>query len=290
MAQATRLLGAPIAARLRESVSRQAAELAARGAAPCLAVVLASDDPASLSYAETKRRAAEKLGITMRICQFDPTRGQIAFEDMLGALNADVAVHGILIELPLAQGLDADAALALIDPHKDVDGLTPANMGLIASGREAAALVSATPLACISLAESVTAIAGRQAVVVGRGRTVGRTLAAMLINRDATVTVCHSRTVDLAETVRRADLVFCAVGKAGLIGAPHLRQGQVVIDAGTSMAGDQLAGDLDAAAADGVVAAFSPVPGGVGPVTTATLFANLLRAIEMQGRAGLDPR
>ncbi|MEE8270436.1 MAG: bifunctional 5,10-methylenetetrahydrofolate dehydrogenase/5,10-methenyltetrahydrofolate cyclohydrolase, partial [Alphaproteobacteria bacterium] len=172
-----------------------------------------------------------------------------------------------------------------------VDGLTPVNLGLIAAGNEAAAIAPATPLACIRLAESAAPLAGRRAVVVGRGRSVGRALIAMLINRDATVTVCHTKTPDLAAAIAPCDFVFVAAGRPGLITAAHLASGQIVIDAGINVVddgagGQRIVGDV---AADGVAAkaaALSPVPGGVGPLTTTLVFHNLLRAIELQGRVG----
>jgi len=279
---ATPIPGRPLAEALRERIR---ARVAAAPVRPTLAVVAASGDPAVAKYAEAKGRSADKLGIALNLAIVDPDAGQEALEHRISVLSADPEVHGILLELPVDPSLDAEAAIARIDPLKDVDGLTPVNLGLIAAGREADALAPATPLACIALAESVTPIAGKRAVVVGRGRSVGRALAPMLVNRHATVTVCHTRTPDLAEAIAPADLVFVAAGRPGLIGPAHLRPGQVVIDAGINLVGDRIVGDVDPAATE-VVAALTPVPGGVGPVTSTQIFDTLLRAMDLRAARG----
>ncbi|MEQ8965825.1 MAG: bifunctional 5,10-methylenetetrahydrofolate dehydrogenase/5,10-methenyltetrahydrofolate cyclohydrolase [Azospirillaceae bacterium] len=279
---ATPILGKPLAEAVRERVRERVAAVAVR---PTLAVVVASTDPAVAKYAEAKGRGAEKLGIALEIAIVEPEAGQGALEDRIDALSADPDIHGILLELPVDKRLDAESAIRRIDPAKDVDGLTPINLGLIAAGREADALAPATPLACLALAESVTPIAGKRAVVIGRGRSVGRALAPMLVNRDATVTICHTKTPDLAEAIAPAELVFVAAGKAGLIGPAHLKPGQVVIDAGINVIDGGIVGDVDPAAG-GVVAALTPVPGGVGPLTSALIFDTLMRALDLQGSGG----
>lgn len=286
MAEASLLRGMPLAEPLRAEIGSETERLKAAGIEPLLVVIVASDDPAVAAYAETKTRLAERLGITIALRRFDPARGQAALEAEIAALSGERRVHGLLLELPLAAGLDAEAAIARIDPHKDVDGLTPVNLGLIAAGREAGAIAPATPLACIRLAESVTALAGKRATVIGRGRSVGRGLIPMLINRDVTVTVCHSRTSDLAAAIAPAELVFTAAGRPGLITGALIRPGQIVIDAGTSVRDGKVVGDVDAASVLPVAAALTPVPGGVGPLTTTLVFHNLLRAIALQRRAG----
>jgi methylenetetrahydrofolate dehydrogenase (NADP+)/methenyltetrahydrofolate cyclohydrolase len=194
------------------------------------------------------------------------------------ALSADVTVDGILLELPLAPGLDADAALDEIAPGKDIDGLTPWNLGLVSAGREEDALTSATAQACVLLAETQGALAGKRVGLIGRGRTVGRPLMGMLINRHATVTVCHTRTRDLKAAIADCDIVMVAIGKARQITGGQLRPGQVVIDAGINYLDGKLVGDVDAASVEGVAAALTPVPGGVGPLTSALIFQNLIRA------------
>jgi methylenetetrahydrofolate dehydrogenase (NADP+)/methenyltetrahydrofolate cyclohydrolase len=282
------LRGKPLAEAERAAIADRAATLSAAGRTPRLAVVVASDDPAVAKYAEAKGRSAAKLGIALDLIAFDPAEGQQALEARLAALSADPSVHGLLLELPIAKGLDAEAAIARIDPKKDVDGLTAANLGLIAAGREADAIAPATPLACIRLAEAATPLAGKRVAVVGRGRSVGRALIPMLINRDATVTVCHTKTPSLAEAIAPAEVVFVAAGRARLVGPDMLKPGQVVVDAGINVEGDGVVGDVDPAAAE-VVAALTPVPGGVGPLTATLIFANLMRAIDLQDRAGAAP-
>ncbi len=211
MAEAAALLGKPIAERIRSRILAETPP----GLRPCLAVVVASDDAAVARYAAAKQRTADALGLGFRVEAVDPAGGQAALDARIAALSADPGVHGILLELPLAAGLDVEIAIRQLDPLKDVDGLTPYNLGLIAAGREADALLPATPAACIRLAETAADLKGARAVVVGRGRAVGRALAPMLVNRDATVTVCHSRTRDLAAAVAAADIVFVAAGRPG---------------------------------------------------------------------------
>lgn len=282
MAEAAALLGKPIADRIRSAILEQQS----RDFRPCLAVVVASDDAAVARYAAAKQRSADALGLGLRVETIDPVAGQAGVDARIAALSADPGVHGILLELPLAPGLDAEAAIRHLDPLKDVDGLTPQNLGLIAAGREADALLPATPDACIRLAETAADLSGARAVVIGRGRTVGRALAPMLVNRDATVTICHSRTSDLAGAVAAADIVFVAAGRPGLVTGAMVRPGQVVVDAGISVVGGRVTGDVEAASVRLVVAALTPVPGGVGPLTATLVFANLLRAVTLLRRAG----
>ena len=282
------LRGGPIAEGLRAEIAAGVARLADAGIIPRLAVLIASSDPANSSYAQAKARTAAKLGIELLVVEIDPTRGQTAFEDRVAALSADPAVHGIVVDLPVDDRLSADPAIARLERLKDVDGLTADNLGLLSIGRESDALCPATPLGCIRLAETVGPLDGRRVTVVGRGRTVGRGLVPMLINRNATVTVCHSRTADLAAATRGAEVLFIAAGRPGLIGTDHVAAGQVVVDAGISMVDGRMVGDVDAAAvaalpAEQAVAWLTPVPGGVGPVTSTVIFANLLRAMTLQG-------
>lgn len=281
MADAQLLRGAPIAEAVRARIVEEIGGLAADGVHPRMAVVVASDDPATLSYAEAKAKTATKLGLALDVVHVDPAQGQEALEGAIARLDGDPLVHGILLDLPVARGLDAEAAIGRIGRLKDVDGLTAGNLGLIALGRESEAIVPATPAACIRLAEEAGPIAGRRVTVVGRGRSVGRALIPMLINRDATVTVCHSRTPDLAAAIAPADIVFVAAGRAGLITRSHIRPGQVVVDAGINMVDGRLTGDVAADVAE-IAGAFTPVPGGVGPLTSSLIFANLTRAIALQ--------
>ncbi|MEM8916727.1 MAG: bifunctional 5,10-methylenetetrahydrofolate dehydrogenase/5,10-methenyltetrahydrofolate cyclohydrolase, partial [Pseudomonadota bacterium] len=222
------------------------------------------------------------------VIDIDPSLGQAALNAQIEALSADPATHGILLELPLAKSLDSESAIDCIAPLKDVDGLTVTNLGRVAAGAEDLALVSATPRACVALAETAGSLNGAAVAVVGRGRTVGRPLAAMLTNRNATVTVCHSRTPDLAAALAPADMVFTATGSPGLVNGDVLRQGQVVIDAGISVVDGGLVGDVDADSAAPLVRAMTPVPGGVGPLTSTLIFENVLRAMQLQGVVGED--
>jgi len=273
-----KLRGDTLAKALKQSVAEAAAELAAAGVPPKMAVILASEDPASVTYAEAKKKSAAALGIEVEIHNLGLGTTQAQLIETCRALSAAPAVHGILLELPLAPSLDADAALDQIAPAKDIDGLTPRNLGLISAGREAEALTSATAQACILLAETQGPLAGKRVALIGRGRTVGRPLMGMLINRHATLTICHTRTRDLKAALADCDIVIVAIGKARQITGAHLRPGQVVIDAGINYLDGKWAGDVDAASVEGIAAALTPVPGGVGPLTSALIFQNLIRA------------
>jgi methylenetetrahydrofolate dehydrogenase (NADP+)/methenyltetrahydrofolate cyclohydrolase len=273
-----KLRGDVLAKSVKQAVLEAAGELTAAGAPPKMAVILASEDPASVTYAEAKKKTAATLGIEVEIHNLGTGSTQARLLEACRALSADVTVDGILLELPLAPGLNADAALDEIAPGKDIDGLTPWNLGLVSAGREEDALTSATAQACVLLAETQGALAGKRVGLIGRGRTVGRPLMGMLINRHATVTVCHTRTRDLKAAIADCDIVMVAIGKARQITGGQLRPGQVVIDAGINYLDGKLVGDVDAASVEGVAAALTPVPGGVGPLTSALIFQNLIRA------------
>ena len=282
MVDTIELRGGPLAKQVRAGVAADAAAWRARGVTPRMAAVIASEDPAVRSYAESKQRTATKLGIELDLVGVPPASGQDALEEVLADLSTRAGTHGVLLELPVSAGMDPDRAMAVIAPIRDVDGLTSANLGLVLARREHEAITPATPQACIELAESLGPVAGRLVGLVGRGRTVGRPMAAMLINRDATITVCHTKTPDLAASLAPCDIVMVAAGRAGLITGEHLRPGQVVIDAGINVVGDDLVGDVDRASVEGIASAITPVPGGVGPLTTAIVFRNLLRALALQ--------
>jgi len=280
--------GAPLAAELKASIAARAERLTAAGHQPVLVAVIGSSDGAVRSYAESKARAAAKLGIELRLVEMEDGTDQAALEHVLTGLSEDPAIHGIMLELPLDARFDENRAIACIDPAKDVDGLTPVNLGLIAAGREAEALAPATPLACIRLAETEGSLRGRPVVLIGRGRTVGRALIPMLVNRDATVTVCHTRTRDLAAAIAPAEIIFVAAGRPGLLTPDLVLPGQIVIDAGINPTETGIVGDADPAIAT-VVRAYTPVPGGVGPLTSTLIFDNLLRAMALQGLPGAAP-
>jgi len=270
--------GKAVAAKVRERVRSEVAEYAdANGRAPGLATVLIGDDPASQIYVHNKHKASEEVGIR----SFDhQLTVQTTEEELLGLierLNADQAVDGILVQLPLPEQIDPDAALAALDPRKDVDGLTPTNAGLLASG--ARGLVPCTPEGVMELLrhEGVE-LEGAEAVVVGRSNLVGRPVASLLLGANATVTTCHSRTRDLAGVCRRADVLVAAVGSPRLLGADAIKPGATVIDVGMNRTDDGLVGDVDFEAAREVAGAITPVPGGVGPMTIAMLLVNTLAA------------
>lgn len=254
----------------------------AKGVEPRIRVVVATDDAAVLSYVRSKVKQAGNLGIAMEVVELGPEKDQAAFEELIRESNADLSIHGVMVELPVRDGLDHDRVLSILDPKKDVDGLTTLNQGLIQQGREDEAISPATPQACIRLAETVGGLSGARVAVVGRGPTVGKPLAAMLINRSATVTVAHSRTADLAAAIAPCRFVFAATGRPGLLNAANVTADHVIVDAGIAYKDDKLVGDFDAAAAD-AVAAYTPVPGGVGRVTSALIFANLLKCMRLQG-------
>ena len=276
--------GKAVAARVRERVASGVAELSTRlGREPGLATVLTGDDPASEVYVRNKRTACEEAGMRSIHHGLGADTLQEDLVQLVDELNADPAVDGILVQLPLAEAIDQDAVVERIDVAKDVDGLTAASAGLLAQGRPG--LVPCTPAGIIELLrDSGTAIEGAEAVIVGRSILVGRPLSALLLNADATVTVCHSRTPDLAETCRRADILIAAVGSPRLVSGDWIKPGAAVIDVGINRTDAGLVGDVDFDAALEVAGAITPVPGGVGPMTIAMLLHNTLEAA--RARAG----
>jgi methylenetetrahydrofolate dehydrogenase (NADP+) / methenyltetrahydrofolate cyclohydrolase len=281
--------GKAIAARVRAQVAEDVAEFVSRnGHAPGLATVLVGEDPASAVYVGGKQRACAEIGMT----GFDrrlPERAsfeQVAEE--LQVLNADEAVSGILLQLPVPDHLDGTALTELIHPDKDVDGLTPINAGRLALGRPG--LRPCTPLGVIELlAQTGVALEGAETVVVGRSNLFGKPMAQLLLAENATVTICHSRTRELAAVCARADVLIAAAGRPRMVGAEFVKPGAVVIDVGQrrltpEQAGNKsgLVGDVDFAAVAEIASAITPVPGGVGPTTIAFLLRNTLLAAERQ--------
>jgi methylenetetrahydrofolate dehydrogenase (NADP+) / methenyltetrahydrofolate cyclohydrolase len=270
--------GKDAAARLRDSISAQVAELIVTGVAARLVIVAATADESAAWHVRSLSGAAARLGVGCDVMQLpvDAPAAQIA--STLIALSADSAVHGILLETPLPAGLRLAEIAAAIEPAKDVDGASPLSLGRLTAGLPSFA--PATAQAVIQLLDfHRIELAGRRAVVVGRSLVVGKPLAQLLLARDATVTVCHSRTPDLAAVTSQADVLVAAAGRSGLITAAHVRPGAVVVDVGTTATADgSLAGDVDAASVAAVACALSPVPGGVGPVTTAQLLLNTVMA------------
>ena len=278
--------GRAMAKSIRESVKAEILQLKESGIIPRMAAVLATDDPSAHSYAQTKQKMAANLGIQFDLVDLRISPTQKELESKISALANDVEVHGALLEFPLAADLDGQKALEFLPAHKDIDGLTSANLGLTMAGSESDAILSATAQACIELAEVEGSVKGKRIGLVGRGRTVGRPLAAMLINRQATVTVCNSQTKDLSEVLRDCAVVIVAIGKPLFITKDLLKSGQIVIDAGINVVGDSMVGDVDTDGAMGKVHRITPVPGGVGPLTTAIIFRNLLQAIKIQKSKG----
>jgi methylenetetrahydrofolate dehydrogenase (NADP+)/methenyltetrahydrofolate cyclohydrolase len=272
---ATLIDGKAVAAGLRTALAEWVAALPFR---PGLAVVLVGDDPASAVYVRNKDRAAASVGIAARTIRLPADTAQAALLAQVAALNADAAVDGILVQLPLPKHLDSRAIIAAIDPAKDVDGLHPVNAGRLADGDPA--LVPCTPLGVMKLlAAAGIGLRGARALVLGRSNLVGRPVAALLLNADATVTVAHSRTRDLPEECRRADVLIAAVGRPEMVRGEWLRPGAVVIDVGINRLDDgRLVGDVAFAEACAVASAITPVPGGVGPMTIACLLENTVQA------------
>jgi methylenetetrahydrofolate dehydrogenase (NADP+) / methenyltetrahydrofolate cyclohydrolase len=267
-------VSAAVRERVREEVSAYRVE--ARRV-PVLATVLVGSDPGSEIYVRNKRRACEEVGMESVHHGLDAATSEAELLDLVARLGADPEVDGILVQLPLPEQIDPEAVVAAIDPGKDVDGLTPVNAGLLAHGIPG--LVPCTPAGVMELLRhEEVELEGAEAVVVGRSRLVGVPVARLLLAADATVTVCHSRTRDLAGTCRRADVLVAAVGVPELIGAEAVKPGAVVIDVGINRLEDGLHGDVDYDAAAEVAAAITPVPGGVGPMTIAMLLVNTLQA------------
>jgi methylenetetrahydrofolate dehydrogenase (NADP+) / methenyltetrahydrofolate cyclohydrolase len=264
------LAGREAAAALR----RRTAEAVARAGAVVLAVVLATGDESAAWYVRSLATAAAKAGIGCGVTDLGPAGPAIQIAATLRALSADPAVHGIILQSPLPAGLRLAELAALIEPAKDVDGANPVSLGRLTAGL--AAFAPATAEAVLQLLDfHGVELAGRRAVVVGRSAVVGKPLAQLLLARDATVSICHSRTPDLAAVTLDADVLVVAAGRAGLITARHVRPGAVVVDVGTNPTADGgLVGDVDADSVAAVAGALSPVPGGVGPVTTAQLLLN----------------
>jgi methylenetetrahydrofolate dehydrogenase (NADP+)/methenyltetrahydrofolate cyclohydrolase len=275
---AIRIDGKAVAARLRGEVAAAASELRGRGVVPTLAVVLVGDDPASAVYVRSKTKAAREASVDVRDHKLPATTSQGDLLQLIDQLNRDPIVDGILVQLPLPAPLDADAVLRALDPAKDVDGLHPVSLGLLAQGKPG--FVPCTPSGSMRLLREVgTELSGARAVVIGRSLLVGKPIALLLANANATVTLCHSRTRDLADEVRRADIVVAAVGRPEMVRGEWIKPGAVVIDVGINRTAEgKLIGDVEFALAAERARAITPVPGGVGPMTIACLLENTVAA------------
>ena len=278
--------GMPIANKIREEIIVEVQKLQEAGITPKLAVVLVGDDEASVVYARSKEKVGDKLGIKVELTVKPENTPEDEILSLIDGLNADENVHGILVELPLPKHIGKEKVMARLAPQKDVDGVHPVNRGYLLGGQEHLALVPATPLACIELMERAgVSLRGKRVALVGRGDTVGRPLASLLIKRDATITVCHTKTVDIPAITKAAEIVVVAAGKAGLVNGDMLSPEQVVVDAGINAKEDGgITGDVDFATAEQVVKAITPVPGGVGSLTTTIIMNNLIKAVKLQGK------
>ncbi len=277
--------GKVLAAQRRARVAAGVAEFCARnGRAPGLEVVLVGDDPASAVYTRNKEKAVAEVGIRGVLHRLPDTTSEAWLVDFVASLNANPAIDGILVQLPLPRGIDVNRIIDAILPSKDVDGFHPMNAGMLSVGREG--LVPCTPRGCMALLDAHLEavgegldLGGKHAVVIGRSNIVGKPLGQLLLARNATVTMAHSRTRDLPAVCRTADILVAAVGRAAMVRADWLKPGAIVLDVGINRTADgKLCGDVDSEAAMAVAGALTPVPGGVGPMTIAMLLENTLLA------------
>lgn len=276
---------------IRAELTQEVAEFTqSSGVTPCLAAVLVGEDPASEVYVRSKRRACEKAGIESQLHRLPSEASEADLLGLIADLNADAAVSGILVQLPLPDQIDETRVLDAVHPLKDVDSFHPENVGLVAQGRPR--FLPCTPHGCVQiLHRSGIETSGKHAVIVGRSEIVGKPLASMLVQRsshlgasaaNATVTVCHSRTADLASITRQADILVAAIGRAKFITADMVKPGAVVVDVGINRTDDGLVGDVDFEGVKEVASAITPVPGGVGPLTISMVMYNTLTAAKLQ--------
>ncbi|MDP8947441.1 MAG: bifunctional methylenetetrahydrofolate dehydrogenase/methenyltetrahydrofolate cyclohydrolase FolD [Actinomycetota bacterium] len=269
--------GKAVAAKVRAQVAAQVAELKVKGVPVRLDVMLVGEDPASVTYVSSKQRDCAEVGIDSRVHRFPDEVPQKELAELVESLNGDPAVSGFFIQLPLPGGLDAIPLISRIDPAKDVDGLSPESAGRLALGLPS--LLPCTPHGIVwLLRRNEVELAGKEAVVIGRSNLVGKPLSLLLVRENATVTVCHSRTRNLPEVARRADILVVAAGQPALVGAEHVKDGAVVVDVGIHRRGGGLVGDVRFEEVEPEAAWISPVPGGVGPMTRAMLLYNAVQA------------
>ncbi len=277
---ATMIDGRAVAKAFKEEIAKRTAQMIESGVAPHLAVVLVGENAASQVYVRNKENACIKAGIRSTVIRLEESCTQQELEETVQRLNQDESVHGILVQLPLPKHLDEAAVLRLIDPDKDVDGFHAMNSGRLMNGQPA--FVPCTPLGVMKLLEAYEIpVRGRHAVVIGRSNIVGKPMAMLLLADDATVTICHSRTQNLAEITRQADILVAAVGRAGFVTADMVKPGAVVIDVGINRTENGIVGDVDPSVND-VAGYLTPVPGGVGQMTIALLLSNTLDAAARQ--------
>jgi methylenetetrahydrofolate dehydrogenase (NADP+) / methenyltetrahydrofolate cyclohydrolase len=275
--------GKAVAAKVLAEVKAGAAAYRDKtGTPPTLAVVLVGEDPASALYVRSKKKDAEEVGIASRDFLYPGGCSQSELLATIRTINADRGIHGVLVQLPLPKGLNEDEIIAAIAPEKDADGLHPVSLGNLLGGKPT--MIPCTPAGCLEILDHYgIPLEGKEAVVVGRSRLVGKPLVQLLVGRNATVTTCHTRTRDLAAHCRRADILCVAAGRARMITGDMVKEGVVVIDVGTNrMETGRLAGDVDFASVSPKARAITPVPGGVGPMTRAMLMRNTLLAAQRQ--------
>ena len=271
--------GKVLSAEIKEQVAQRVAAMKAQGVTPGLAVILVGNDPASEIYVRNKGKGCEETGMLSRTIRMEEGTTQEALEEEIEKLNRDPAIHGILVQLPLPAHLNEQAALVKIQPEKDVDGFHLVNAGHLMTGTEG--VVPCTPKGALYMIRSAGIdLSGREAVVIGRSNIVGKPMAMLLLQQNCTVTMCHSRTKDLAEHTRRADILVAAVGKAGFVTADMVKPGAVVIDVGINRVDGKVCGDVDFETVKEVAGWITPVPGGVGRMTIAMLLSNTADAAE----------
>ena len=277
--------GKIVSAKIRGALKAQVASMKEK---PCLAVVLVGEDPASKVYVANKEKACTEIGYASKKIVLPEQTGEDELMDVVAKLNDDSSVHGLLVQFPLPLHLKhlEERIIQTINPKKDVDGFHPINVGVMTTCSGSVceeALLPCTPLGIIRiLTEYKIPIAGKHAVILGRSNLVGKPVALLLLAQDATVTVCHSKTINLTQYSQKADIVVSAVGKANFVTADMVKEGAVIIDAGINRTQNGLVGDVDFAAVSGKVSAITPVPGGIGPMTIAMLMENLMKAYRMQ--------
>lgn len=280
--------GKALAAKLNQETAREVTRIVeSTGKAPCLAAVLVGDDPASQIYVRSKERDCARAGIRSRVIRMSASTTQADLLSLVRELNRDDDVNGVLVQLPLPSDIDPERIVATIDPLKDVDGFHPMTLGHLFRG--APTFLPCTPAGVMDLIDTTgTDLVGRHAVIIGRSLIVGRPLAHLMLSRNMTVTICHSRTRNLSEMAAQADVLVAAVGRSRLVTADFVKPGAIVVDVGMNRLEDgNLTGDVDFAAVQPIAGAITPVPGGVGPMTRARLLKNVLEAHRLQMSASV---
>lgn len=276
------LTGKEVAQKMDQDIQKDVQELKSRGVAPCLRIMIVGDAPDSVTYANSAKKMAEKNGIT---CEIEQLRGTTTEEDFVGVLrqrNADRSIHGIIVMRPLPKQIREDVVKYVLAPEKDIDCFNPVNAGKVMAG-DLTGFPPATPQAVMEMLRFYEIpMSGKEAVVIGRSMVVGKPMSMLLLSESATVTICHSKTKDLPAVCRRADILVAAIGKARMITKDYIKPGATVMDVGINVEGDKLYGDVDTEAAKEAAAAITPVPGGVGTVTTRVLLKHVVKAARLQ--------